>query len=547
MFLSTRPIRHLHRYRQIVATFVRHGFGFLFEQWRPGHAHRERAALPPSADLALHFRWALEELGATFVKFGQILSTRPDLLPPPYLAELAKLQDAVPAEPWSAIRTVLKAELGEECQTIFASIEEQPLASASLAQVHAATLGDGREVVVKVQRPDVATTVETDLEILAILARRLQATPLGKIYDFVSVTNDFAFTLRNELDYRREGRNADRFRQNFAGESSLYIPRVYWEFSTPRVLVLERIHGIKIDDIAALDAAGYDRHRVALNAARIIIKEVLEDGFFHADPHPGNFVVMPGEVIGAMDFGMVGWLSEADRLDLIRLYLAAAALDADALLEQLIRMGAADSHVNRLALKRDLQHLLNRYHALPLKDIRAREVIDDVLPIAFHHRLRAPPNLWLLGKTLSMMEGVGLRLDPTFDMFEVAQPFVHRLTWQLVDLTRRRRRGILLTAVDWFDLLQVAPRAAHRLLGRVEREGALPMSIQETERLIEGLDRLVTRLTLGVLIGSLLIGLALLVSVTVPGTFVWILVVLGFLGTAALGIWLLLSILRARL
>lgn len=546
-FSPVRPLRHLRRYRQIVATFVRHGFGFLFEQWRPGRARYDHAALPLSADLALHFRLVLEELGATFVKFGQILSTRPDLLPPPYLAELAKLQDAVPAESWSAIQAVLKAELGEELQTIFASMEEQPLASASLAQVHAATLVDGREVVVKIQRPAMASTIETDLEILALLARRLQATPLGRIYDFVSVTNDFAFTLRNELDYRREGRNADRFRRNFAGEPSLYIPKVYWEFSTPRVLVLERIRGIKIDDLAALDAAGYDRHRVALNAARIIIKEVLEDGFFHADPHPGNFVVMPGEVIGAMDFGMVGWLSEADRLDLIRLYLAAVALDEDALLEQLIRMGVADSRVDKAALKRDLQRLLNRYYALPLKDIRAREVLEDVLPIVFHHRLRAPSNLWLLGKTLSMMEGVGLRLDPTFDIFEVAQPFVRRLTWQLVALNRRRRQGILLTAADWFDLLHTAPRAAHRLLSRIEREGTLPMSLQETERLIEGLDRLVTRLTLGVLIGSLLIGLALLVSVTVPGTFVWILVVLGFLGTAALGVWLLLSILRARL
>jgi len=547
MFSSLRPIRHLQRYHQIVATFAQHGFGFLFEQWRPGKARHDRAALPLSVDLALHLRLALEELGPTFIKFGQILSTRPDLLPAPYLAELAKLQDAAPATPWPAIHAVLRTELGAAPETIFASIEEQPLASASLAQVHAATLTDGQQVVVKVQRPGIAATIATDLEILAALARRLQATPLGKVYDFVGVTSDFAFTLRNELDYRREGHNAERFRQNFAGELFLYIPRVYWEFSTAHVLTLERVQGIKIDDIAALDAAGYDRHRVALHAARIVIKEVLEDGFFHADPHPGNFVVMPGEVIGAMDFGMVGYLSETERLELIRLYLAAVALDADALLEQLIRMGAADAHVNRPALKRDLLHLLHRYYALPLQEIRAREVIEDVTPVVFRHRLRLPSNLWLLGKTLSMLEGMGLRLDPSFNIFTVSRPFVRRLTWQLVAFNHRRGRSVLLSGANWLDLLHAAPRAARRLLDSLEREGALPITLQETERLMGGLDRLVTRLTLSVLIASLVISLALLISVTVPGTFVWILVVLGFLGAATLGVWLLFSILRARL
>jgi len=269
----------------------------------------------------MHFRLALEELGPTFVKFGQILSTRPDLLPPAYIAELSKLQDTVPPEPWEAIRALLTQELGREPEEVFATIDPQPMAAASLAQVHAAPLPDGHEVVVKIQRLGITTVINTDLEILSFLAVRALDTPLGKIYDFVSIVDDFAFTLRNELDYCREGRKADRFRENFAGESHLYIPHVYWDFSSRRVLVLERIHGIKIDDIPVLDAAGYNHHRGALQSAHVIIKEVLEDGFFHADPHLGNFVVMPGEVICAMDFGMVGHLRERDRLNLIRLYI----------------------------------------------------------------------------------------------------------------------------------------------------------------------------------------------------------------------------------
>jgi len=316
--------------------------------------------MPIREGMALHLRLALEELGPTFVKLGQILSTRPDLLPPAYIAELSKLQDAVPPTAWDAVRALLEQELGREVVQVFAELDPMPIAAASLAQVYAAQLPDGENVIVKVQRPEITSLIETDLEILAALASAAQRTPAGRVYDPVGIVDDFAFTLRNELDYRREGRNADRFRANFAGEEALYIPRVFWEYTTRRVLVLERIHGIKIDDIAALDTAGYDRHRVALRSARIIIKEVLEDGFFHADPHPGNFVVMPGEVIGAMDFGMVGHLGRQDRLNLVRLYIASIRLEAEQIAEQLIRMGATAGKVDRSSLARDIGRLLTK-------------------------------------------------------------------------------------------------------------------------------------------------------------------------------------------
>jgi ubiquinone biosynthesis protein len=258
-----------------------------------------RSADVPSLGPPQRLRMALEELGPTFVKLGQVLSTRPDLLPPAYIAELARLQDTVPPAPWEPVRAQLEAELGAPVEKVFATLDPEPIAAASLAQVHAATLPDGAEVVVKVQRPDIEATINVDLDILADVARLLQTrTPLGELYDLPGIVEEFAATLRAELDFYREGHNADRFRANFADEPYLYIPKVYWDYTTRRVLVMERIRGIKIDDIAALDAAGYDRYRIGLHAARMVIKEVLEDGFFHADPHPGNFFVMPGEVIG---------------------------------------------------------------------------------------------------------------------------------------------------------------------------------------------------------------------------------------------------------
>jgi ubiquinone biosynthesis protein len=554
MLSTFRSVRHWHRYREIVSVFFRYGFGFVFNQLEPDwHSLRRVLRLPerkrlltPPEDLAMHFRLALEELGPTFIKFGQILSTRPDLLLPAYIAELSKLQDTVPPASWEMIREVLIRELEREPEQVFATIDPQPMAAASLAQVHAATLPGGHEVVVKVQRPGITAVIGTDLEILSSLAARAQTTRWGKIYDFVSMADDFAFTLRNELDYRREGCNADRFRENFTGEPHLYIPHVYWDFSSQHVLVLERIHGIKIDDIPALDEAGYDRHRVALHSARVIIKEVLEDGFFHADPHPGNYNVMPSEVIGAMDFGMVGYLRDRDRLELIRLYLVAVALDADGIVDQLIRMGAAGAEVDQVGLARNIGRLLNKYYALPLKNIRAREVVEEIMPIVFHHHLRLPSDLWLLGKTLAMMEGVGLQLDPEFDVFAVAQPFVRRLVWKMVMPNSGWARAALLSGANWGELFNRLPRAGNRMLERIERDEPFKIHLDDTDRIMNKLDRLITRLSLSILVGSLIVGLAFLVPSASPNSWVQWMVIGGLVAIINLGIWLFISLFRSR-
>ncbi len=549
-----RSVRHIHRYYEIASNFIRHGFGFAFDQIgldRHSLRHKmqfpaqEKLSIPPHA-LAVHFRLALEELGPTFIKLGQILSTRPDLLPPDFILELSKLQDRISPVPWEIIHEVLIQELGKDPEHIFQIIDHQPMAVASLAQVHPATLQDGREVVVKVQRPGICGVIETDLEILSTLAARAQSTRWGQIYDFVSIANDFAFLLRNELDYRREGRNADRFRENFAGELHLYIPNIYWNLSSQRVIVLERIHGIKIDDVAALDAAGYDRHQVALHSASIIIKMVLEDGFFHADPHPGNYNVLPGEVIGAMDFGMVGYLKEQDRLNLIRLYLVSVALDADGITDQLIRMGAASTHVDRVRLSCDITRLLNKYYALSLKDIRAREVMEEIMPIAFRYHLHLPGDLWLLGKTLVMMEGIGLRLDPEFNVFEVAQPYVKRLIWHMVIPNLGWERAVLFGSATWSELFSRLPRAGNRLLEHIERDEPLKISFDETHQVIHHLDQLFTRLSLSVLSAALILGLAILIPTITPNNWIYWIVIVGFVVNVGVGLWLLISMIRSK-
>jgi ubiquinone biosynthesis protein len=549
MALNFHPVQHLRRYHQVGSTFVRHGFGYALDQLQPAVRRRlgrtpQRVSVPEE-DLARHFRLALQELGPTFVKLGQILSTRPDLLPPAYLDELSLLQDEVPPEPWEDTRIVLMQEYGRPPEEVLASIDPHPIAAASLAQVHAATLPDGSQVVVKVQRPGIRRIIDTDLDILAELARGAEYTPLARHYDLPAIVDQFAMTMRNELDYRREGRNADRFRANFAKEPQLYIPRVHWEYSTQRVLVLERIYGVRINDLAGLAAAGLDRRKVALASARVIVKEVFEDGFFHADPHPGNFVVMPGEVLGGMDFGMVGYIDDRLRMDLLRLYVAAVQMDTEGVVDQLVRMGAVDEDVRRRDLSNDIGQLLHKYRGVPLKEIRADAVINDMIPIAFRHQLRLPTDLWLLAKTLQMLEGMGLTLDPDFDFFAVSQPIVKRLMFELFMPNERWAQAMLRSMTEWGEVMVLAPRAASRLLQQAERGELFTVHLKEAEPMLTTADRLVTRLSLSVLMGALTLALAVLIPVFQGNVMARILVVMGFLLSISISIWLGFSILAS--
>lgn len=550
-----RPPRHLGRYRQIVEVLVRHGFGDALSQLGLGR----RLGLPlrllrwdrAAAEItrAQRVRLALEELGPTFIKFGQIISTRPDLLPPDFITELSRLQDHVPPEPWEPIKACIEEELGQPVEEIFATFDPTPMAAASLGQVHAATLANGQEVIVKVQRPDIEHAIDVDLDILYDLARLAQnRTPLGQTYDLVEIAEDFAFTLRGELDYRREGRNADRFRENFEDEPYLYIPQVHWDYTTRRVLVLERIAGIKIDDVEALDVAGYDRHRIARHSSRMITKEILEDGFFHADPHPGNFVVMEGEIIGLMDFGMVGHLAPGDKADLARLYVIAMQQDVPGAAEQLIRMGVVNQFVDRAGLERDLRRMMHKYYGLSIQDFQVGEMLEEFMTVAFRHRLRFPSNMWLVAKTLGMIEGLGLKLVPDFDMFSFAQDFVRRYRRRMW-LPTEWGPSMLRSASDMADLMLRLPKQTTRLLeqaerGQLEAQVRMPDLIQATDRL----DRIANRLALSMLTAAFTIAIGWVVpnlDLTWPWRWLTWFVLAGFVGVSMMGIWLMWSIFRS--
>jgi len=461
---------------------------------------------------------ALEELGPTFMKLGQMLSTRADLLPTEYQVELAQLQDAAPTVPVETVREMITAELGQSLEHAFATFDPTPLAAASIGQAHPAILQDGTEVVVKVRRPGAVEQVDEDLKLLHSLASTASHRwELARQFDVVGLVQEFDQSLRAELDYLREGRNTERFAKNFANESTVKIPRVFWETTTSRVLTQERIHGMKVTDLAALDASGIDHAALGKRGAQIFLKMVFEDGFFHADLHPGNFFVEQGGRIGLIDFGMVGIVDEGTRLALGLLLLGMMSQDADRLVDAFLELGMSKQPVDRATLRRDLAEMLSRYGDQPASATALGPMLMEVLSILRRHHLVLPSNLALLFKTIAMTESMGMQLDPSFSFVDVLAPYAEKfMLQQNSQQAWARRFGRAGADLAW--LSAELPQQLRLLLSELER-GALKINVQPTgmDSLFKQVERVANRIVLGVIVAALIVGLAMLLSSPHPG------------------------------
>jgi len=548
------PDLHFRRYRQIAEVLTRHGLRWLrdasgLERFRPLRfdlSEGDRAEPPTPAE---RVRLALEELGATFIKLGQFLSTRADLLPPEYQTELAKLQDSAPPFDSTTAKEMIEAELGQPTGALFASFDLEPLAAASIGQAHAATLRDGSEVIVKVRRPGVVEQVEEDLEILQNLASAIgRHWEFAALYDVEGLAQEFAQTLRSELNYLQEARNAERFALNFAGDAKVHIPRVFWEMTTSRALTLERIRGVKVSDLDSLEANGIDRRAMAERGAEVILKMIFEDGFFHADLHPGNFFIEPDGRYGLIDFGMVGSVDERLQGRLAGLLLALAARNYDQIVDALLEMGVAASRIDRERLRRDLENLISPYYGRPLGEIALTPLLNDALAVVRRHRMRLPSNLALLLKTIIITEGLGARLDPDFCLLSVIEPYANRLLLNLYSPARWMRK-LKRAGLDMAWLGAEAPQQLRRLIGAIERSGfEFGMRPESFEPLIKRLEHIANRIVLGILAAAFIAGLATLLSVyRPPGWENWagVMFAVGFFFALALGIYLAWSILRS--
>ncbi|BCT77873.1 ubiquinone biosynthesis protein UbiB [Sinomonas cyclohexanicum] len=433
---------HTRRYREIADVLARHGLSQVlaragFARLIPrGRAIRPEGEAAPGTPVGgpVHVRLALEELGPTFMKLGQILSTRPDLIPEAYQLELAKLQDSAPPVPAEAIRAVVREELGEDAFAAFSEFDDVPLASASIGQVHLARLADGSDdgsgtkVVVKVRKPGAVERIREDLEILRnVAATASRAWSVLDDYNVVGLVAEFSRTLTKELDYLEEGRSAERFAANFAGDSRFRFPRVFWHTTTSRVLTLEFMEGLKINDVAALDAAGLDRRALADHAAAALAQMIFEDGFFHADPHPGNMFVEPTGRISIIDFGMVGEIDDALRADLGRLLIALARKDPRRLARALEAMSLAGPVADRARLAVDVAEFIHLYDGVDLADVNVARLAQKLLSVVRNHRLLMPAEAAIVIKMLVMAEGLGRVLDPGFRLSRVLEPHVRRL------------------------------------------------------------------------------------------------------------------------
>lgn len=554
MLRRDRRLKHLRRYREIAEVFLRHGFGYTIERLDLVHLlplgkrfSRRKKGPTERGNAAVRLRSALEQLGATFIKLGQLLSTRADLVPPQYVAELSHLQDDVPPFPTDEAIAMIEAELGRSLDDVFARFDAEPLAAGSIAQVHRAKLHSGEEVVVKLQRPGVEDQIRTDVEILGTLSRIVQDRLRPEVINVVDFVDEFRRYIMSELDFTREGRNIERFREQFREDPDVVIPAVFWDLTTERLITMEYIAGVKVRDIGELDRLGIDRSRVARVGAEAFLKQVMLDGYFHGDPHPGNVFVLPDHRIAYVDFGVVGRVSLESKENLATLFIGIIRRDMERVVSSMIRLGAVDDQSDLRHLRDDISDLIDRHYGKSLKEIKAATILSESFELAQRHHIRLPSDLLLLGKALVTIEGMGERLDPEFNVIEIAEPFARKLLAERYNpkSISRRLSGELL---HWGNIALGLPDRVDGILDQVER-GRLSIQFvhRGLEALIHRLDFITNRLALAVVIASLVIGSSLVIQSS-RGPFISGLPAIGVIGyvvAVILGAWLAISILRS--
>ena len=550
-----RTYRHLTRYRQILTILFKYGFGDLLEMLKIDQyievglqmISKKRAARTERLTRPQRLRLAFEELGPTFIKLGQILSTRPDLIPVDFIDELAKLQDDVPPFDFNAVMKIVETEFDVPPDKLFKSLDEAPLASASIGQVHQAVLIDGESVAVKFQRPDIRKTIEVDLEIMLHLAtlteRHIEELSFHRP---VRIVEEFARILEKEIDYKIEATNMERAARQFLDTPYVYIPKVYRDMTTSRILTTEFIDGIKISEIDKLEDAGLDRKLITARGADLVFSQVFDHGFFHADPHPGNIFALPHNAICLIDFGMAGVVERQTREDFVDLIGSVVQQNEARAAQALMRLTYWEEEPEMRMLEREVADFMGRHFYKPLKEVEFAKLMRDVLELTTNFRLRIPPDIFLMMKAISTIESIARILDPGFDVVAQASPFIQRVKLErmkpqriagdVVDLTSKLVQFLQQFPKDLLDLASLIRR--QRLGLQIEHKGL--------EKMLATHDQISNRLSFSIIIAALIIGSALIViSETPPLVFgISLIGIILFFAAAIMGIWLLVAILR---
>lgn len=545
--------RDLQRVRQILNTLIKYGFGYIVERLNlQGYIPLgkrlfgipKREVIPRNA--AEQFRLVLEELGPTFIKFGQILSLRRDILSEDFVRELEKLQDEVPPFPFEHTREEILSHFGNPIEKLFLSFDEKALAAASIGQVHRATLFDGRGVVVKVQRPGIRETVETDLNILMNLARLLEKyIPEARLYDPVGMVEEFAQSIRKELDFRIEGRSANRFRDIFKGSKTVYVPEVIWTLSGRYILTIEYSTGKKVTEV---DGDLKYRHRLAKNFIDSFLFQIFEHGFFHADPHPGNIFILDDGRICFHDFGIIGHLDDEMIDNLSNLFLALMDKDVERLMDIYLDVGLLTGEFDPKAFKRDVRDFLEDYYDIPLKDFSFAEFMNGLIAIGQRYQIKTPTDLLLFGKTFMTVESIVRTLDPEFNLIENIRPYTQILLRKKFFEPSRIYKDMLRVGLEVNSILRNLPRNLHHMIRRFQ-EGRLELEVrhEKLEDLELHIDKASNRLSFSLIIAAIIIGSSIIMQTQIGPLFLGfpVIGVVGYLVAGFLGLWLVWAILRS--
>lgn len=545
-----QTIRNLQRFRQIISIIAKHGFDDLitrlnidsYLKWTK-RVIKQKVDEKVKKDIPQYtieekIRMIFEELGPTFIKLGQILATRPDLIPISLVNELRKLQDKVPPFSSQEAKAQIERELNGKIEDLFTSFEEKPLAAASIAQVHVAYLKSGEKVVIKVQRPNLEKIISTDLDILQGLAKLLEERiPESKQYNPVGIVEEFSKSIIKEIDFTREMQNILKFANNFKNCEFIYTPKVYKEYSTSKVLTMEFIDGIKGYDFAEMDRQGYDRKLLAERGTEAVMQMIFVDGFFHADPHPGNIFVLPGNVICFIDYGMMGTVDDERIDELLTFLVAILTVDLDKMVSLFYRLGLIDESVNVRAMKSELKMILERYYNLPLKEIDVAVFIQEVFEVVQRFHVVMPSDLLLMGKAMATMEGIAQELYPEYDPINHMRGFLLKIYLKRITDPAHLAKDLYRNIDEIFYIIKKFPKDIDSIITKL-RKGELSLILKEEENINQLIikNKIYNRMMIAILILSLTIGGPLLL-IKDAGP-----IILGFHMTTTLGlIWILLS------
>ena len=559
----TQKIRNVNRLRQILNVFAKYGFGYIVGRLNINRnlvgaltgTSRKIIKIASAKKLdvfdipvSIRIRKMMEELGPTFIKLGQVLSTRPDLIPLEFCQEFEKLQNEVPAFAYEKAKEQIENELKEPIDKLFSSFSVDSFAAASLSQVYTAESKSGEKLVVKVQRPDIEKTIRADLDILYMLAQLAEKyIEESRLYNLTAVVDEFKKTILREIDFSVEAKNIDRFRRNFKNDNTVYIFKVIHHLSTKKILTMEKLEGIKASSVNEIERMGLDKRQIAINGADAILKQIFMHGFFHADPHPGNIFVLKDGRIAFLDFGMVGRIDAETREQLSDILVAIIHRDTKGIIETFVSMGAIEKGTGVKKLDLDLTDFVENYYEIPLKELRMGQFLPDIINIISQNRIKVPLDFFLLSKTLITIEGVGKKISPDFNAVAQAKPFVERLVKERYS-TKNIVRGVKGFLKGLYILTNLLPRDLTIILNKIKK-GTLRVEFEHRglENLIHVFDKVSNRIAFSLVIAALIVGSSIIMQ-TNKGPILFgfpVLGVIGFVVAGVMGLWLAIAILRS--